>query len=59
MVDTRTGFRLPLVHHLVQHGVLYLGPGVAGEMAAAQPDFERTSGLDIHRELSKSAPHPA
>ena len=59
MVNTQSGFRLPLMHHLVQHRLLDLGPGMPGEMPPAQPDLERIAGLQIDGELPQAGAHPA
>jgi hypothetical protein len=58
MIDRQTGLRLPLVHHLVQHGVLHLGPRVPGHVPPAQGDLERVPVPEIDAELPQAAPHP-
>ena len=59
VVHRETGLRLPLMHHLVQQGVLHLGPGVAGDVATADGDLHRSPGSDLHAQLAEPRPHPA
>jgi hypothetical protein len=47
------------MHHLVQHRVLHLRPGMPGEMPPAQADFIGPASLEIDRELAETAAHPA
>jgi hypothetical protein len=41
MVDGLAGFRLPLMHHLVEHRMSHLRPVVPGDVPPADPDLER------------------
>ena len=41
VIHRSTGLRLPLVHHLVQQGVLHFLPQVAGDVAPADRDLDR------------------
>jgi hypothetical protein len=47
------------VDHLVQHGVLDLGPRMAEDVAAADGDLGGTAGPEVHGELTQPGPHPA
>jgi hypothetical protein len=49
---------LPLVHHLVEHGLLDLGPAIL-EMFPADGDFIHFAGLEIDGELAQPSAHPA
>jgi hypothetical protein len=59
VIHRDAGLRLPLMHHLVQQGVLHLGPGVARDVATADGDLQRRPGPDIHAQLTEPSPHPA
>src|SRR5947207_13238628 len=59
VVHRQTTLRLPLVHHLVQHGVLDLGPRMAENVAAADGDLGGPAGPEIHRQLAQPGAHPA
>jgi hypothetical protein len=39
MIDPQAALRLPLVHHLVQHRVLDLGPRMSGQVPATDRDL--------------------
>jgi hypothetical protein len=56
---TASRFRLPLVHHLVEHGVLHFGPGMAQHVAPADRDLARPAAPDIHHDLTEAGAHPA
>jgi len=58
VVYTEPSFRLPLVHHLVQERVLYLRPGMPGDVSAADDDLVGAAGLEINLELTQAASHP-
>jgi hypothetical protein len=47
------------MHHLVQQGVLYLGPGMAGDVPAADGDLQRLSGSGVHAQLPQPCSHAA
>jgi hypothetical protein len=57
VVHRKAGFSLPLVHHLVQQGMLDLGPRVPGDMAAADRDFQRPAGVKVNAQLTEPAAH--
>ena len=57
MIDRKPVHGLPLMYHLVQHGMLDLGPCVAGDMPAAQRDLGSHSGPAVDRELSQAPLH--
>jgi hypothetical protein len=59
VVDPEPGLRLPLVHHLVQQGVLDFGPGVPRQVAATHRDLRGAAGAEIGGELSQPGAHPA
>jgi hypothetical protein len=59
MIDRQSRFRLPLMHHLVQHGVLDLGPWVPSDVPPAYAQLERPAGADVHRELPQPGTHAA
>jgi hypothetical protein len=59
MIDPKPGLSLPLVNHLVQQRVLDLVPPMPRDMASAQGKLDRSTGANIHRELSQPAAHPA
>jgi hypothetical protein len=59
VVHREAGLRLPLVHHLMQQGVLHLGPGVAGDVATTDGDLDRPPGPELNAQLAESRPHPA
>ena len=59
MIDPKPGLGLPLMDHLVQQGVLHLGPRVPCEMAPADGDAKRAAGADLHCQLSQAGAHPA
>jgi hypothetical protein len=57
MIDPEAAFRLPLVHHLMQHGVLDLGPRMSCQVPAANGDLQRPAGPDLHRQLTQPGAH--
>ena len=59
MIDPESALRLPLVHHLVQHGVLDLRPRMTGQVPPADCDLQRLAGPDIHRQLAEPGAHAA
>jgi hypothetical protein len=59
MIHSKPGFGLPLVHHLVQQGVLDLGPWVPRDVTPTDGDIERAAGLDLDRELAQTGAHAA
>ena len=59
VVHGQPGLGLPLVHHLVQHGVLHLGPRMAQQVAAADRDLERPAGVEVDGQLAEPGAHPA
>ena len=59
MIDPEPTLRLPLVHHLVQHRVLDLGPRVSGEVPAADRDLQRLAGANLHCQLTQPGAHAA
>jgi hypothetical protein len=59
VIHREAGLRLPLMHHLVQQGVLHLDPGMARDVATAEGDLYRPPGSDIHAQLTEPSPHPA
>ena len=59
VVHREAGLGLPLVHHLVQHRVLHLGPRVAQQVAAADRDLERPAGAEVDGQLAEPGAHPA
>jgi hypothetical protein len=58
VIHRDTGLGLPLVHHLVQQGMLDLCPEVPGDMAAADRDLQRPASSKVHAQLTKPGPHP-
>jgi hypothetical protein len=59
VIDPKPGLSLPLVYHLVQQGVLDLGPCMPRDVAPADGDIEWAAGPDFHCELAKAAAHAA
>ncbi len=59
MIDLKPGFGLPLVYHLMQQGVLDLGPGVPRDVTPADGNAEGAAGPDLHRELAQPGAHAA
>jgi hypothetical protein len=59
MIDAQAALRLPLVHHLVQHRMLYLAPWMSRKVPAADGDLEGPTGPDLHRELAQAGAHAA
>jgi hypothetical protein len=57
VVHWQARFRLPLVHHLVQHRVLDLSPRMPIEVSPAQSDLCSAARLRVHRKLSQTALH--
>jgi hypothetical protein len=57
MVHPQPCLRLPLVHHLVQQGVLDLGPAVPRNVPPADRKLDWAAGLDVHRKLAQAAAH--
>jgi hypothetical protein len=58
VIYSQSTLGLPLVHHLVQHGVLDLGPWVPGDVTSTQCDVDWPAGLDVDRELAQPSLHP-
>lgn len=59
MIDSKPGFGLPLVYHLMQQGVLDLGPRVSRDVTPADGDTQWAAGPDLHRELTQAGAHSA
>jgi hypothetical protein len=59
MIHSQPRLGLPLVHHLMQQGVLDLGPRVPIEVSPAHTDFFCPASHKVHRELAQAALHPA
>ncbi len=59
MIDSKPGFGLPLVYHLMQQGVLDLGPCVPRDVTPADGNVECAAGPDLHRELAEAGAHAA
>ena len=59
VVDLAPGLGLPLVDHLVQHGVLDLAPRVVGEVSAAQRNLDRLPGAEVDAHLTQAGAHAA
>jgi hypothetical protein len=59
MVNPKPRLRLPLMHHLVQEGVLHLGPIVSQDMPPADSNFLRLTGIPVCGKLAQPALHPA
>ncbi len=59
MIDSKPGFGLPLVYHLMQQGVLDLGPCVPRDVTPADGNIECAAGPDLHRELPQAGAHAA
>jgi hypothetical protein len=59
MIDSKPGFGLPLVYHLVQQGVLHLGPCVPCDVTSADRDIERSAGPDLDGQLTQPGAHAA
>lgn len=57
MIHRETALCLPLMHHLVQHRMLHLGPRMTVDMAAAQRDLRCSRGPAVQRELPQSSFH--
>jgi hypothetical protein len=57
VIYRQTGFRLPLMHQLVQHGVLDLRPWMPCYMATAQADVGGAAGLEVDCQLTQSPFH--
>src|SRR3954454_5612199 len=58
MVDLLAGLSLPLVHHLVQQGVLDLAPIMPPDVSPTHTDFFGLPVL-VHHQLTETALHPA
>ena len=59
MIDSEPVLGLPLVHHLVEHRVLDLGPRVPSEVPAADRDLQWLPGPDFHGQLAQPGAHAA
>jgi hypothetical protein len=59
VVHRQAGLGLPLVHHLVQHGVLDFRPVVTRQMAPAERDLDRPPALQVHGQFTEPDPHTA
>jgi hypothetical protein len=59
MIDAKPGFGLPLVYHLVQQGMLDLGPCMPRDVTPADGDIEWASGPDVNGELTQAGAHAA
>jgi len=59
MIHSKSGLGLPLVYHLVQQGVLDLGPCVPRDVTPADGDIEWAAGPDLNRELTQAGTHAA
>jgi len=59
MIDPESGLGLPLVHHLMEHGVLDLRPGMVSKVTPADSDLHWRPGPDAHRQLTETGAHPA
>ncbi len=57
MSEVSAGFRLPLVHHLVEQGLRNPLPSVPPEMPASDHDLVRAAGGEP--ELAQPPPHPS
>jgi hypothetical protein len=57
VIDSKPGFGLPLVYHLVQHRMLDLGPRMPRDVAAADGDIEWQAGPDLDRQLTQPGAH--
>ena len=59
MINRESALRLPLVHHLVEHCVLHLGPRMPVYVPPTQGDLAGLSGPAVDRELAQPALHSA
>ena len=59
VIDPEPTLRLPLVHHLVQHCMLDLGPRMSSQVPATDRDLERLAGPDLHCQLTQPGAHAA
>jgi len=59
MIDSDPDLGLPLMYHLMEHGVFDLGPWVSCQVTAADRDLQRLSGPDVHGQLSQAGAHSA
>ena len=59
VIDSNSGLGLPLMHHLVQHGMLDLEPRVASDVTPADSDLQRTTRPNVHRHLAQAGAHTA
>jgi hypothetical protein len=59
VIDAKSALGLPLMHHLMQHGVLDLGPRVPDDVTPADDDIQWAPRSDFHRELSQPGAHAA
>jgi hypothetical protein len=59
MVNPKSRLRLPLMHHLVQEGVLHLRPIMPQEMPPADSNFPRLTSVPVGGKLAQPALHPA
>jgi hypothetical protein len=57
MIDRQPCLCLPLMHHLVQHRMLYLGPGMPVDMSPADHNLVGLAGLEVDGELTQAALH--
>src|SRR4051812_20654175 len=58
VVDLQAGLGLPLMHHLVQQGVLDLAPVMPPDVSPTDTDFFGLPVL-VHHQLTETALHPA
>lgn len=58
MVDTEPRLGLPLMHHLVEHGVLDLGPWMTNQVPPADGDLQWPPRPDVYRHLAQPGTHP-
>src|SRR3954454_13384196 len=52
-------FRLPLMHHFMEHCVRDLAPGVSGEVPPADTDLLITVVVVVYRPFAQASFHPA
>ena len=59
MIQLQSILVLPLVHHLVQQRLQRLFPPVTADMATADGDLRRITGLGCGAVVAKVSSHPA
>lgn len=57
MIETKSGFDLPLVHHLMENCVLHFVPRVIPEVGAADPNLQCLAGFRVDAELTQPGLH--